>query len=390
MTEYLLAELRNAIGNSARKPLLVCGAGVSTQATGGTAPSWAALIKSGIKRVSDLDTNAGKWVEDCNAKLENGGVAEWINVADEITDRLGGSRNAEFATWLGEMVGHLASSEDDPLIAAIVGLGCPIATTNYDDVLARATGQAPILWSDPVATHEFLFGKRDGVLHLHGHWQTASSVVLGSKSYDEHYADERSRLLQDIAALDRPTIFVGCSQDGLSDPDFSRLDSFLSEWQDVAPRRYWLVRQELDENGVVKPIPSPDNSRRLFALAFGKKYPDLVPFLREIAPQLTKSEGVFVADEDVRCIDQHEPKPEIFGRDSEIETIVNAVLSGKTALIAGGPGMGKTSVATAAFYDPGLVAQFGERRIFVSLEAAAEPRALLTQLVDALGMRDRR
>ena len=92
------------------------------------------------------------------------------------------------------------------------------------------------------------------------------------------------------------------------------------------------------------------------------------------------------SEPDVRCIDQHEPKPEIFGRDGEVEMIVKAVLSGKTALIAGGPGMGKTSVATAAFYDPRLVERFGKRRIFVSLEAAAEPRALLTQLVDALGM----
>ena len=88
----------------------------------------------------------------------------------------------------------------------------------------------------------------------------------------------------------------------------------------------------------------------------------------------------------LRCIDDHEPKPQIFGRDDEVETIVNALLEDKTVLVAGGPGMGKTAVTTVAFYDPRIVAQFGRRRVFASLEAATEGRAILAKLVDALGL----
>ena len=91
-------------------------------------------------------------------------------------------------------------------------------------------------------------------------------------------------------------------------------------------------------------------------------------------------------DNEVRCIDQHEPKPEIFGREVEVDAIVEAVLAGKSALIAGGPGMGKTAVATAGLYDPRVVQKFGKRRVFAPLDSATEPRALLTQLVDALSM----
>ncbi len=91
-------------------------------------------------------------------------------------------------------------------------------------------------------------------------------------------------------------------------------------------------------------------------------------------------------DAGIRCIDEHEPKPVIFGRDDEVETIVGALLAGKTALVAGGPGMGKTAVATAALYDPRVVARFGRRRVFASLEAATEPRAILAKLVETLGL----
>ncbi len=91
-------------------------------------------------------------------------------------------------------------------------------------------------------------------------------------------------------------------------------------------------------------------------------------------------------DAAIRCINDHEPKPEIFGREGEVETIVAALLAGKPVMVAGGPGMGKTAVGTVALYDPRVAARFGRRRIFASLEAATEPRAILAKLVEALGL----
>ncbi len=88
----------------------------------------------------------------------------------------------------------------------------------------------------------------------------------------------------------------------------------------------------------------------------------------------------------IRCIDDHEPKPVVFGRDDEIEAIVGALIQERVALVAGGPGMGKTAVATAAIYDPRVIAHFGRRRVFASLETATEARAILAKLVEALGL----
>jgi tetratricopeptide (TPR) repeat protein len=88
----------------------------------------------------------------------------------------------------------------------------------------------------------------------------------------------------------------------------------------------------------------------------------------------------------IRCIDEQEPNPIIFGRDDEIATIANALLEGRVVVVGGGPGMGKTALATAAIYQPRVVAHFGRRRVFASLEAASEPRAALAKLVETLGL----
>jgi tetratricopeptide (TPR) repeat protein len=88
----------------------------------------------------------------------------------------------------------------------------------------------------------------------------------------------------------------------------------------------------------------------------------------------------------IQCIDDHEPRPQIFGREDERETVVASILDGVPVLVAGGPGMGKTALATAALYDPRVVDRFGRRRVFASIEAATEPRTILAKLVETIGL----
>jgi tetratricopeptide (TPR) repeat protein len=95
----------------------------------------------------------------------------------------------------------------------------------------------------------------------------------------------------------------------------------------------------------------------------------------------------FAAEEpEVRCIDYEWPKPEAFGREDEIGRVARALAEGRPAVVAGGPGMGKTTVAVAAMYDPAVKARFGRRRVFATVEDAPEPRAFLAKLADALGL----
>jgi hypothetical protein len=57
-------------------------------------------------------------------------------------------------------------------------------------------------------------------------------VILGTKSYDRQIRDERRNFLQGMVSLTRPTLFDGCSADGLNDPDFARLQNWLEVWDD--------------------------------------------------------------------------------------------------------------------------------------------------------------
>ena len=100
-----------------------------------------------------------------------------------------------------------------------------------------------------------------------------------------------------------------------------------------------------------------DNSEPLGSLSPG--FPDAASITGQITG-IEVSNLPPVETKSVRCIEDHEPKPQIFGRTDEIEAIVNAALDGKTVLVAGGPGIGKTAVTIAAFYDSRLVKQFGQ------------------------------
>src|SRR5205814_2190787 len=63
------------------------------------------------------------------------------------------------------------------------------------------------------------------------------------------------------------------------------------------------------------------------------------------------------------------------------------LLLGKTPIaIGGGPGMGKTTIAVNALFDAAIREKFSDRRIFVPLDAAREPHAILTALASAIGL----
>jgi hypothetical protein len=371
MTDFLRDEIKKAIQDAVRKPLVICGAGVSIHATDGAAPSWAALIQSGIKRVTDLDASAADWAaQSLNKLVADPSTVNWIGIADDVTEKLGGLDNAEFSSWLGAAVGRITSVRGD-LLEAVLALGCPIATTNYDDILVKASGREPITWDDYAGTHQFLQGQRDGILHLHGYWRRPKSVVLGSKSYDAHTSNLRREMLQRIAAIERPSIFIGCSEDGLSDPDFSRPDLFLVEWQDVAPRRYWFIRQDMTGKGG-KP-PQPDPGRRLFPVVFGASHADLVPMLRTLAPQT--------------AVSSRPPKPDrCFGREDDEKEMVAALTSGASAsvILLGPGGVGKTTLACRVLYHSAIEARFGDRIWFAKLTNARSAVQMEAEITRAL------
>jgi hypothetical protein len=131
MTDRIVEELQQAV--QTKTALIICGSGVS-KASDPSAPDWRGLIRSGIEESASWGFADSKWRERRLRDLQEGDVDEWVSVADQFTDKLGGANSGYFSDWLKRTVGTLKICNSS-LIDAIVSLEAVIATTNYDDLL---------------------------------------------------------------------------------------------------------------------------------------------------------------------------------------------------------------------------------------------------------------
>ena len=79
--------------------------------------------------------------------------------------------------------------------------------------------------------------------------------------------------------------------------------------------------------------------------------------------------------------------PHFIGRDEDVADLANAlVATGQIAvLVQGGPGMGKTELTKAVAHHEVIAARYGERRWFVTLDAATDAQKLLDAISVGIG-----
>ncbi|KAG6918411.1 hypothetical protein DXG01_014816 [Tephrocybe rancida] len=79
-------------------------------------------------------------------------------------------------------------------------------------------------------------------------------------------------------------------------------------------------------------------------------------------------------------------KPRVFGRDGEINEIVDLIQQPSPARVAilGSGGIGKTTLALSVLHDQRIIARFQQRRLFVSCEAARSADHIVFDLMTAL------
>lgn len=81
------------------------------------------------------------------------------------------------------------------------------------------------------------------------------------------------------------------------------------------------------------------------------------------------------------------PRVELcLGRDEQIAGVRTAWLSGRWAVVAGGPGIGKSTVLGRALSEESVMAAFAERRYLVSCEGAASASAVIDKTAAVLGV----
>jgi hypothetical protein len=240
------------------------------------APSWTALIESGIERCVQDGLRDEAWAAEQRQALTLA-LPFWLIVADNVREAL--RSGGAWRPWLEERCGRLVADRPDAL-EALAQLRArhrlPVLTTNYDDLLHAdlGLGHPPVTWEDDQGEfmRQVLAGEMDAVCHLHGRWNRIDSVIFGRGDYETIIRERFVQFLQQTAPAFRSLVFVGFGQGG-DDPNFSRLLEWITkDLKDSLHQHFCLVRNG-DASIVAGIVPVP----------YGNDHGDLAPFLWRLA-----------------------------------------------------------------------------------------------------------
>lgn len=426
-------ELRMELNHPKRadRVLVIVGSGVSMGATwgqpGSRAAAWKGLLELGLERCTELNIRTRAWANSEKRKLGKGDLDSYLAIATEIENRLRAPENGEFTEFLRRTVGDLVATDRTVLngLAALANLGIPLATTNYDGLLEQVTGMDAVTWQQTSRVEEVLRGDDQAILHLHGHWRTPSSVVLGQSSYDRVLQSPHAQATLRRILASRSVVFIGCGE-GLNDPDFGLLLRWAAETLRSSPYKHYRLLLNKEANKQPGRVPED----RIYPVPYGKRHAELGPFVQSLLPDrsaATSAEfsstescsgqpilGISAADStqssppsrpqtgprviapspapqdsvDYPLVALPPPPQRWYGRDRLGTELVDLLLQPLVPALAlrGHPGQGKTALATWLLHSPLLAEKFGKRRYFVRCEPYRSRVDMGVSLASALGL----
>jgi hypothetical protein len=278
--------LRKALEQGLLVPFV--GAGFSAQTA--QLPSWPKLLEHGMDYAIDrhgVDPNDALVTEA--RRLADAGSL--IDAFDLLLALLGGAApgglSLGFEAFLAEFFAEPEISSTDLLDALHYLRPRRLLTTNYDTLLEEwdMGGGRTITWRTPALMRDALrLGA--GVIHIHGVWKDASSVILSKHSYEEIAADAPARQIAQTIFHSGILMFVGTSLDGTHDP---HLGDLLAEFQSLAdPLRgetsphIMLVRGRVDGD-----LRARLNHQGIEPVSYGAEYRELARFIRSLGDSST-------------------------------------------------------------------------------------------------------
>lgn len=204
-----------------------------------------------------------------------------------------------FATWLESAFANFKTRDDEKAKALLDVLrdlhqaGALLLTTNYDSLLSDITGAPPVTWEEHEDFHRVTTRQKaaGGILHIHGHWQRPSSIVLGRSSYDRVVADGKFQQLFKTLWLGWSWIYVGCG-DALDDPNLGRLLGWSKGWEESGLPDFFLAKDDKAKEIAARPGKPPN----LTSIGYAS-HDELVVVLRSVTPAARCRPFVRVDDE---------------------------------------------------------------------------------------------
>jgi hypothetical protein len=269
--------------------VVVVGTGASVAISGDKRASWLGLLRSGIEYVEAHQVTEPSWSHGMAQALETSHEPDhFLAIAGALVARLGGPQSGEFGAWIRQNVGRL-SPQHEELAKAIGDLGVPIITTNYDDLLEKCLNRDHVTWKQGPQFQLVLSGKSNEIGHLHGFWNEPGTIVLTDAQYRLLLADEQLSYLRSAMASINSLVYVGFG-DGLNDPHFSHLRTWLREAFPAQQLRHWRLCRESE----LAQLQRDHENENITPISFGDSFQQLAPFLASLTPDRASVGGQLV------------------------------------------------------------------------------------------------
>lgn len=277
-----LAYLQEAHAAGVLVPMI--GAGVAAAAA--SLPAWPALLDKGLRYAVDHGGISAHDPRIDNARNER--TAGRLTLAFDILQELLGVIDDpmladNYRAFLAEVFAQPKVHSTELLDALRFLQPQKIMTTNYDLLLEdhNVCGGSGVTWKQPAEIRR-IFRLGQGVVHLHGRWDRAASVILSQNDYNRIGADRPAKAIAEAIFHSGVLMFVGTSLDGSCDPHLGDLLAAFESLSDPAAGEpaphVMLLRGPLDGQQIVRL-----QKQGIRAVSYGIDYGDLPRFLNSIA-----------------------------------------------------------------------------------------------------------
>lgn len=261
-----------------KKVIIFVGTGVSAYTTQNEPLSkWRGLLENGVEYCKDVANCDDNWVRRKREAIDSNELEEWLSVAEHITNKLKGVH--QFKTWLRNKVGTLPNNRPE-LINKIGELDTQIYTINYDKLLDENLKRGIISNKNADKIQDVVNGSRKEIVHLHGYYDDADTVILGNISYNGLKHDEYFQAIEKAISLSKHILFIGFGA-GLDDPNFGPLFEWSKKVIDSEHHHFRLILEK-DRNT----LPS---DLKIQNLVYGSDYDDIYTFMCELVKDVISS-----------------------------------------------------------------------------------------------------